>query len=139
VNSSRERNRRYQADVTPISHSAAMPSTVTAAVLVVTLGLAAACWVVAVGIMSLPWMCVIAVIGTASLADLFQGRSQLLIYHFMFGPGYTGGCPSCSSIADGFNGSVVHLANHDVTLCAVSRAPLAKLQAYKQRMGWSFP
>ncbi len=77
--------------------------------------------------------------GTASLADLFAGRSQLLIYHFMFGPDYTAGCPSCSAIADGFNGSVVHLANHDVTLCAVSRAPLAKLQAYKRRMGWSFP
>jgi predicted dithiol-disulfide oxidoreductase (DUF899 family) len=77
--------------------------------------------------------------GTASLADLFRGRSQLLIYHFMFGPDYTAGCPSCSAIADGFNGSVVHLANHDVTLCAVSRAPLPKLQAYKRRMGWSFP
>ena len=77
--------------------------------------------------------------GTASLADLFRGRSQLLIYHFMFGPDYEAGCPSCSAIADGFNGSVVHLANHDVTLCAMSRAPLAKLQAYKQRMGWSFP
>ena len=77
--------------------------------------------------------------GTASLADLFRGRSQLLIYHFMFGPDYEAGCPSCSAIADGFNGSVVHLANHDVMLCAVSRAPLAKLQAYKQRMGWSFP
>src|SRR5213595_92015 len=77
--------------------------------------------------------------GTASLADLFRGRSQLLIYHFMFGPDYTAGCRACSAIADGFNGSVVHLANHDVTLCAVSRAPLAKLQAYKQRMGWSFP
>jgi predicted dithiol-disulfide oxidoreductase (DUF899 family) len=77
--------------------------------------------------------------GTAALADLFQGRSQLLIYHFMFGPDYTAGCPSCSAIADGFNGSVVHLANHDVTLSAVSRAPLAKLQAYKRRMGWSFP
>jgi predicted dithiol-disulfide oxidoreductase (DUF899 family) len=77
--------------------------------------------------------------GTASLADLFRGRSQLIIYHFMFGPDYAAGCPSCSAIADGFNGSVVHLANHDVTLCAVSRAPLAKLQAYKQRMGWSFP
>src|SRR6266566_6742472 len=74
--------------------------------------------------------------GPASLADLFRGRSQLLIYHFMFGPDYTAGCPSCSAIADGFNGSVVHLANHDVTLCAVSRAPLAKLQVYKQRMGW---
>jgi predicted dithiol-disulfide oxidoreductase (DUF899 family) len=77
--------------------------------------------------------------GSASLADLFAGRSQLLIYHFMFGPDYSGGCPSCSAIADGFDGSVVHLANHDVTLCAVSRAPLAKLQAYQQRMGWSFP
>jgi predicted dithiol-disulfide oxidoreductase (DUF899 family) len=77
--------------------------------------------------------------GPASLADLFGGRSQLLIYHFMFGPEYTAGCPNCSAIADGFNGSVVHLAHHDVTLCAVSRAPLAKLQAYKQRMGWSFP
>src|SRR6476469_3832873 len=77
--------------------------------------------------------------GTASLADLFEGRSQLLVYHFMFGPEYTAGCPSCSAIADGFNGSVVHLANHDETLGAVSRAPLAKLQAYKRRMGWSFP
>jgi predicted dithiol-disulfide oxidoreductase (DUF899 family) len=77
--------------------------------------------------------------GPASLADLFRGRSQLLIYHFMFGPDYTAGCPSCSAIADGFNGSVVHLAHHDVTLYAVSRAPLAKLQAYKRRMGWSFP
>ena len=77
--------------------------------------------------------------GTASLSDLFSGRSQLLIYHFMFGPDYTAGCPSCSAIADSFDGSVVHLANHDVTLCAVSRAPLAKLQVYKQRMGWSFP
>ncbi|MFL5493843.1 MAG: DUF899 domain-containing protein [Gemmatimonadales bacterium] len=77
--------------------------------------------------------------GPVSLAGLFRGRSQLLIYHFMFGPDYTAGCPACSAIADGFNGSVVHLANHDVTLCAVSRAPLAKLQAYKQRMGWGFP
>src|SRR5260221_12632464 len=77
--------------------------------------------------------------GPASLADPFTGRSHPLIYHFMFGPEYTAGCPSCSVIADGFNGSVVHLANHDVTLCAVSRAPLAKLQAYKRRMGWSFP
>jgi predicted dithiol-disulfide oxidoreductase (DUF899 family) len=77
--------------------------------------------------------------GTASLADLFQGRSQLLVYHFMFGPDYKAGCPSCSAIADGFEGLVVHLANHDVTLSAVSRAPLAKLQAYKQRMGWTFP
>jgi predicted dithiol-disulfide oxidoreductase (DUF899 family) len=77
--------------------------------------------------------------GKASLADLFRGRSQLLVYHFMFGPDYTAGCPSCSSIADGFNGIAVHLANHDVMLWAVSRAPLAKLQAYKQRMGWTFP
>ncbi len=77
--------------------------------------------------------------GSASLADLFQGRSQLLVYHFMFGPDYTAGCPSCSAIADGFNGIDVHLANHDVALWAVSRAPLAKLQAYKRRMGWTFP
>jgi predicted dithiol-disulfide oxidoreductase (DUF899 family) len=77
--------------------------------------------------------------GMGSLADLFAGRSQLLIYHFMFGPDYAAGCPSCSAIADGFDGSVVHLANHDVTLCAVSRAPLPQLQAYKRRMGWSFP
>ena len=77
--------------------------------------------------------------GPATLADLFQGRSQLLVYHFMFGPDYQAGCPSCSAIADGFGGSVIHLANHDVTLTAVSRAPLAKLQAYKQRMGWTFP
>ena len=77
--------------------------------------------------------------GSASLADLFRGRSQLLVYHFMFGPDYTAGCPSCSAIADGFNGSVVHLENHDVAFTAVSRAPLAKLQAFKQRMGWTFP
>jgi predicted dithiol-disulfide oxidoreductase (DUF899 family) len=77
--------------------------------------------------------------GKAYLADLFRGRSQLLIYHFMFGSDYKAGCPSCSSIADGFNGIAVHLANHDVTLSAVSLAPLAKLQAYKRRMGWSFP
>ena len=77
--------------------------------------------------------------GSASLADLFRGRSQLLVYHFMFGPNYKAGCPSCSTIADAFDGFVVHLANHDVTLSAVSRAPLAKLQAYKQRMGWTFP
>src|SRR5271168_3264695 len=76
--------------------------------------------------------------GSALLADLFRGRSQLLVYHFMFGPDYTAGCPSCSSIADAFEGFVVHLANHDVTLSAVSRAPLAKLQAYKKRMGWGF-
>src|SRR5262245_30574702 len=77
--------------------------------------------------------------GSASLRDLFAGRSQLLVYHFMFGPDWKAGCPSCSAIADGFDGTVVHLANHDVTLLAVSRAPLAKLNAYKQRMGWTFP
>ncbi|MBO1113608.1 DUF899 domain-containing protein [Bordetella petrii] len=77
--------------------------------------------------------------GPATLADLFQGRSQLLIYHFMFGTDYQAGCPSCSSIADGFNGIATHLANHDVMLMAVSRAPLAKLAAYKRRMGWTFP
>src|SRR5262245_15367879 len=77
--------------------------------------------------------------GSATLPDIFRGRSQLLVYHFMFGPDYKAGCPSCSAIADGFNGLVVHLANHDVMLWAVSRAPLAKLQAYKRRMGWTFP
>ena len=77
--------------------------------------------------------------GAVTLADLFQGRSQLLVYHFMFGPDYKAGCPSCSMIADGFNGFQTHLANHDVMLWAVSRAPLAKLQAYKKRMGWNFP
>src|ERR671938_1445378 len=77
--------------------------------------------------------------GMASLADLFRGRSQLLVYHFMFGPDYTGGCPACSSIADGFDGFVVHLEHHDVAMTAISRAPLAKLQAYKRRMGWTFP
>ena len=77
--------------------------------------------------------------GSASLADLFRGRSQLLVYHFMFGPDFSAGCPSCSSIADGFNGIAVHLANHDVMLWAVSRAPLPRLQAYKHRMGWTFP
>lgn len=77
--------------------------------------------------------------GRASLGDLFAGRSQLLVYHFMFGPGYEAGCPSCSAIADGFDRSAVHLANHDVTLMAVSRAPLAKLLAFRARMGWQFP
>jgi predicted dithiol-disulfide oxidoreductase (DUF899 family) len=77
--------------------------------------------------------------GSASLADLFEGRSQLLVYHFMFGPDYEAGCPVCSSIADCFNGFAVHLANHDVTLGAISRAPLAKIAAYKKRMGWTFP
>ena len=77
--------------------------------------------------------------GRASLADLFQGRSQLLVYHFMLGPSYKAGCPSCSAIADGFSGSVVHLLNHDVMFTAISRAPLANIQAFKSRMGWSFP
>ncbi|MGH8373215.1 MAG: DUF899 domain-containing protein [Gammaproteobacteria bacterium] len=77
--------------------------------------------------------------GKASLADLFHGRSQLLIYHFMFGPDYTAGCPTCSTIADSFNGFATHLANHDVMLMAVSLAPFAKIQAYKQRMEWTFP
>jgi predicted dithiol-disulfide oxidoreductase (DUF899 family) len=77
--------------------------------------------------------------GKAGLADLFRGNSQLIIYHFMFGPDYKAGCPSCSSIADGFNGFAVHLANHDVTLGAVSQAPFSKLKAYQQRMGWTFP
>ena len=77
--------------------------------------------------------------GKASLADLFRGRSQLLVYHFMFGPDYTAGCPSCSAIADGFNGIAVHLANHDVMLWAVSRAPLPKLLEFRKRMGWTFP
>ena len=78
-------------------------------------------------------------LGTRTLRDLFDGRSQLLVYHFMFGPDYQAGCPSCSMIADGFNGFAVHLANHDVTLTAVSRAPLAQLMAYQKRMGWTFP
>ena len=77
--------------------------------------------------------------GPATLADLFDGRSQLLIYHFMFGPDYKAGCPSCSAIADSFNGFFTHLAHHDVTLMAVSRASIDKLTAYKRRMGWSFP
>lgn len=77
--------------------------------------------------------------GSATLADLFRGRSQLLVYHFMFGPDYKAGCPSCSSIADGFNGIAVHLANHDVMLWAVSRAPFAELRAYKNRLDWTFP
>lgn len=77
--------------------------------------------------------------GEASLTDLFRGHSQLLVYHFMFGPNWSAGCPSCSAIADGFNGIASHLANHDVMLWAVSRAPLTKLQAYKQRLGWTFP
>jgi len=79
-----------------------------------------------------------AVDGNASLTDLFKGRSQLLVYHFMFGPDYTAGCPSCSAIVDGIDGSVVHLENHDVAFAAVSRAPIEKLLAYKKRMGWRF-
>src|SRR5690348_5093011 len=77
--------------------------------------------------------------GSASLADLFEGRTQLLVYHFMLGPDDAAGCPACSAIADGFNGFTVHLANHDVMLTAVSRAPLAKIESFKQRMGWTFP
>src|SRR5712691_11675138 len=77
--------------------------------------------------------------GSASLADLFGGRSQLVMYHFMSGPEYAAGCPACSAIADGFNGSVVHLQNHDVAMMAVSLAPIAAIQGYKRRMGWSFP
>ncbi|MDQ2767629.1 MAG: DUF899 domain-containing protein, partial [Gemmatimonadota bacterium] len=77
--------------------------------------------------------------GNVSLADLFRGRSQLIVYHFMFGPDYKAGCPSCSAIADGFNGIVVHLESHDVAFSAVSRAPFAQLDAYKQRMAWTFP
>ena len=77
--------------------------------------------------------------GSASLADLFQGRSQLLVYHFMFGPDYKAGCPSCSAIADGFNGFAVHLANHDVTLAAVSRAPLAEAAGVQAADGMGVP
>src|ERR1017187_8633214 len=77
--------------------------------------------------------------GKGSLADLFRGRSQLLVYHFMFGPDYKAGCPSCSEIADGFNGFTIHLAHHDVIFWAISRAPLAQLNEYKKRMGWVFP
>jgi predicted dithiol-disulfide oxidoreductase (DUF899 family) len=77
--------------------------------------------------------------GEASLAELFGGRSQLLVYHFMFGPDYTAGCPSCSAIADGFDHSVAHLEHHDVAFAAVSRAPVEKLTAYRHRMGWTFP
>jgi predicted dithiol-disulfide oxidoreductase (DUF899 family) len=75
--------------------------------------------------------------GTKSLAELFDGRSQLLIYHFMFGPDYAAGCPVCSSIADNLDPNAVHLAARDVRLMLVSRAPLEKLQGYKKRMGWS--
>jgi predicted dithiol-disulfide oxidoreductase (DUF899 family) len=78
-------------------------------------------------------------LGTQTLAELFDGRSQLLVYHFMFGPEYSAGCPTCSSMADAFDGVIVHLNNHDVTFLAVSRAPLEELLAYKRRMGWQFP
>jgi predicted dithiol-disulfide oxidoreductase (DUF899 family) len=77
--------------------------------------------------------------GPKTLAELFDGRSQLLVYHFMFGPEYTAGCPTCSAMADSFDGFIVHLAHHDVTMLCISSAPLEKLQAYKRRMGWSFP
>ncbi|HKA97441.1 MAG TPA: DUF899 domain-containing protein [Streptosporangiaceae bacterium] len=77
--------------------------------------------------------------GTRTLSELFDGRSQLLVYHFMFGPSYQAGCPTCSSIADGVNGIVPHLNARDATMLFVSQAPVAKLQAYKHRMGWSFP
>ena len=77
--------------------------------------------------------------GTRTLAELFDGRSQLLVYHFMFGPSYDAGCPTCSSMVDGLDGLLPHLHARDVTLLLVSRAPLARLQAYKRRMGWSVP
>ncbi len=76
--------------------------------------------------------------GKVRLADLFGGRSQLIVYHFMFGPGWEQGCPSCSYLADHFGGSLVHLANRDVTLAVVSRAPIDQIEAFKQRMGWDF-
>jgi predicted dithiol-disulfide oxidoreductase (DUF899 family) len=77
--------------------------------------------------------------GDATLADLFRGRSQLIVYHFMYAPAWDEGCPSCSSVADGFDETQLHLQHHDVAFTAVSRAPLAKLLAYRDRMGWSFP
>jgi predicted dithiol-disulfide oxidoreductase (DUF899 family) len=77
--------------------------------------------------------------GKVTLADLFDGRSQLIVYHFMFGPGWQEGCPSCSYVADHFDGSTMHLANRDTTLAVVSRAPLAEIEAFKKRMGWKFP
>jgi predicted dithiol-disulfide oxidoreductase (DUF899 family) len=76
--------------------------------------------------------------GKQTLAELFAGRSQLIIYHFMFGPGWEQGCPSCSYLADHFGGSLVHLANRDVTLAVISRAPIAQIEAFRQRMGWQF-
>lgn len=77
--------------------------------------------------------------GPASLADLFRGRSQLLVHHFMFPPSWDEGCPSCSAVADGYDGFRVHLEHHDVAMTTISRAPLGKLLAYRERMGWSFP
>ncbi|MBB3659631.1 putative dithiol-disulfide oxidoreductase (DUF899 family) [Rhizobium sp. BK650] len=77
--------------------------------------------------------------GPKSLADLFDGRSQLMVYHFMFGPEWEAGCPGCSFLADHLDGTLPHLNHHDVTLVAVARAPLAKIEAYKKRMGWKFP
>src|SRR5881296_3801052 len=76
--------------------------------------------------------------GKETLADLFDGRSQLVVYHFMFGPGWEEGCPSCSFLSDHIDGAVVHLAHRDVTLLAVSRAPLRQIEAFKKRMGWRF-
>jgi predicted dithiol-disulfide oxidoreductase (DUF899 family) len=77
--------------------------------------------------------------GKTTLADLFDGRSQLMVYHFMLGPGWAAGCPGCSFLADHLDGALPHLNHHDVTLTAVSRAPLAEIEAYKTRMGWRFP
>src|SRR3954447_22649411 len=77
--------------------------------------------------------------GKQTLADLFSGRNQLMVYHFMLGPGWEAGCPGCSFLADHLDGALPHLEHHDVTLIAVSRAPLAEIQAYKARMGWRFP
>ncbi|MBB5571828.1 MULTISPECIES: DUF899 domain-containing protein [Rhizobium] len=77
--------------------------------------------------------------GRKSLAELFDGRSQLIVYHFMLGPNWEAGCPGCSFLADHFDGALPHLNHHDVTLVAVSRAPIEKVEAYKKRMGWEFP
>src|ERR1700683_4217426 len=77
--------------------------------------------------------------GKETLADLFHGRSQLIVYHFMFGPGWSEGCKSCSYLADHFDGPSIHLANRDVTLAGISRAPMAQIAAFKKRMGWRFP
>jgi predicted dithiol-disulfide oxidoreductase (DUF899 family) len=77
--------------------------------------------------------------GKKALADLFDGRSQLIVYHFMLGPGWAAGCPGCSFLCDHIEGALPHLEHHDVTMTAVSRAPLAEIEAYKMRMGWRFP